>query len=181
MAFNTQKFKKQKYTPRTATVPVPDLADFFEPNDTPEFIVRGLTGPELASVHESADKHRNIMGIIEGLLSSVSTDQVEALRKNLGITEDVPREIAKRLEMLKIASVSPVVDLEFAVKLADTFPIEFYNLTSKITELTGLGQSPLGKSKPSGKTQTLEPHLHCAIPEGDLCLKPDQTSSQVAS
>jgi hypothetical protein len=38
-----------------------------------------------------------------------------------------------------MASVNPTIDKPLAVKLAEQYPIEFYTLTNKITELTGLG------------------------------------------
>lgn len=152
MAFNEKKFMSTNFTPRTKEVKVPDLADFFDPNTEPVFRVRGLTGQELARVHEAVDKHRNIAGLISGLFSSQSQEKIDSIRAALGVTEDVPAEIARRLEMLSIACVDPKISLEAAVRLCETFPIEFYDITSTISELTGKGQLP-GKPLPSGKTQ----------------------------
>jgi hypothetical protein len=61
-------------------------------------------------------------------------------RKALGLAgKETPGEIAKRLEMLAMASVEPAISLQVAVKLAENFPVEFYQLTNEITELTGMG------------------------------------------
>jgi hypothetical protein len=54
--------------------------------------------------------------------------------------------------MITIASIDPVITLDVAVKLSETYPIEFYNITGAITQLTGQGQIP-GKPKPSGETK----------------------------
>lgn len=153
MAFDIQKFKKTDYTPRIGEVPVPDLAEFFSPDDPKIMKVRGLTGNELAVVHEAVANQKNILGILESLMSSKHSEKLDALRKSLGISEDVPSEICKRIKMLTTASVDPVFDEELSVKFAENHPIEFYALTNKITELTGLGAVPLGKPQPSGVTQ----------------------------
>lgn len=152
MAFDEKKFMNANFTPRIKDVKVPDLKDFFDAGSEPVFKVRGLTGNELARVHEAVDKHKNIAGLVAGLLSNQSHEKVEAVRTALGVVEDVPAEIAKRLEMLVLGCVDPVVSLEAAVRLSETFPVEFYNITTEITRLTGKGQM-LGKPTPSGKTQ----------------------------
>jgi hypothetical protein len=56
--------------------------------------------------------------------------------RDIGVTNG---EIAKRLEMLVMGSVSPEVTLPVAVKLAEAFPVEFLELTNAITTLTGQG------------------------------------------
>jgi hypothetical protein len=152
MAFNEKKFMSTNFTPRTKDVKLPDLKEFFDPGSEPIFKVRGLTGPELARVHEAVEKHKNIAGLISGLLSEQSQDKIESIRAALGVTEDVPAEIARRLEMASIACIDPKISMEAAVRLCETFPIEFYDITGTISELTGKGQLP-GKQKPSGVTQ----------------------------
>ena len=152
MAFNEKKFMNTNFTPRTKDIPVPDLKDYFDPNTEPVFKVRGLTGPELARVHEAVDKHKNIAGLISGLLSGQTQEKIDSIRSALGVTDDVPAEIARRLEMISIACIEPKISLETAVKLSETFPIEFYEITTAISNLTGRGQLP-GKQKSSGETQ----------------------------
>lgn len=151
MAFNEKKFMRQNFTPRTKDVKVPDMKDFFDDGSEPVFHVRGLTGPELARVHEAVDKHRDLAGLIDGLLSGQSQEKIEAIRTSLGITDDIPAEIARRLEMITIGSLNPAISLDVAVKLCDVYPIEFYSITTVISELTGKGQIA-GKPKPSGET-----------------------------
>lgn len=152
MAFNEKKFMNTNFTPRTKDVKVPDMKDFFDKDSEPVFRVRGLTGNELARVHEAVHKHRDVAGLISGLLSGQSQEKIDSIRTALGVTDDVPAEIARRLEMISIASVDPKITLEVAVKFCEIYPIEFYSVTGTISELTGEGQIP-GKPKPSGETK----------------------------
>ena len=83
----------------------------------------------------------NRQGNIETIIKALATkaDQAKAIRHALGLSGDTPGEIAKRIEMLVSGSVQPQIDMPTAVKLAETFPIEFLQLTNKISELTGQG------------------------------------------
>ena len=151
MAFKSKDFLKAEFQPRTAEVAVQSLAEWFD--DKPLWTVRGATASEVAKMLEASDKHKNIDSIIKAI--SASQDKVNELKKAIGIANDTPADIIKRLEQLVMCSVDPVVDLPVAVKLAETYPIEFYILTNKITELTGLGMDGK-KSKASGKIQKSE-------------------------
>lgn len=152
MSFDLQKFQQTHFKPRTAAVPVKDLAAYFAEGMEPVFSVRGLTGTELAQVNEAVTRNRNRAAIAEGLLSKEQSKQIEAVRDLLGIGCAVPDDLARRLEMLVLGSVEPKIDSPTAVRLAEAFPIEFYALTNKITELTGLGSEP-GKLKPSSESR----------------------------
>ncbi len=135
--FNDNAFMRAKFQPRLAEVPVPNLAAFFT-DDTPQvWTVRNLTGDELAKSMESSVRQKSIDTIIKALSSQSA--QVDEIRASLGIGDDVSVELVKRLEQLVMASVNPVVDKLLAVKLAENYPVEFYQLTNKIVELTGLG------------------------------------------
>ena len=149
MTFDRKKFLNTKFQPREAEIEVKDMADFFG-GDRPVFTVRGLTGQELGRCNEASQRNKNISGILDGLLSSQDQAKKDAVAKLIGIGE-TPADIAKRLEQLQIGSVEPKVDWELSVRICETFPIEFYQLTNKILELTGQGHVP-GKPKPSGKT-----------------------------
>lgn len=157
MPFDTRQFMKTKFIPRQEAVPVPDLKEFFTDladKEVPLWTVRGLTGQELGSCNEAAARNKNIGAILEGLADSSRKEKVASIRKLLGIGE-TPQDVAKRIEMLLTGSVEPSVDIELAVKLCETFPVEFYQLTTKITQLTGQGHVP-GKSKASGNSQRSE-------------------------
>lgn len=155
MPFDLGKFQGASFTPRTLAVKVADLKPFFG-DDKPVWTVRGLTGPELARVHEAVSRNRNRAAIAEGLLSESQQEQIKALREMIGCGDAVPDEIAKRLEMLVLGSVEPEIPHDAAVKLCTNYPAEFYLLTNKITELTGQGHEP-GKPKRSSKTVKSEP------------------------
>lgn len=164
MEFDLDKFSGTDFNAREEDVAVPDLADFFKGKATkgedgkdqpPVWRVRGLSGSELARVNEAQTRNRDRNAIAQGLLSGKDEKVTEAVRALVGGGDDVPDDIAKRLEMLVIASVKPEISHPVAVKLSETFPIEFYQLTSKITQLTGLGAEP-GKPKRSSGRKTSE-------------------------
>lgn len=153
--FDSRAFLHQEFEHRVVDVNLPDLAPWFG-ESPPVWQVRGLTGDELARVTEAVEKHRGLEAIIQGLLSTESEEKAASVRKAMSLGNDTPADIVKRVEMLIMGSVSPKCDLELAVKIKDTFPVEFMNLTNTILRATGKGQVP-GKSNGSGETSPSEP------------------------
>ena len=152
MGFNTNKFMKQKFEHRTEKVSVPALAEWFDKDSKPEFLVRNLTGAEMARSQEAVAKNKNIAAIAEALVSSNQPDKVAALKEFVGNGDKVPDELAKRIEMMVSGTVDPEIDMSMAVKIAENFPVEFMQITNQITVLTGMGAS-MEKPARSGKTQ----------------------------
>jgi hypothetical protein len=131
-------------------VTVEALAPFFDAGESPVWEVRGLSASELHHALEAGKRQGSIEAIVKAIASG--GDQAQAVRKAIGLTKDTPGEIAKRLEMLVLGSVSPKIELPAAVKLAENYPIEFLQLTNEISELTGKG-ADLGK--PAAASQTI--------------------------
>lgn len=151
MSFNSNAFMKQQFEPRTAPVSVPSLALFFDDKEEKqEWIVRGQTASEVCRSMEAATNQSKLSSVVEAI--AASSNQKDEIKTALGLGSDTPSDIVKRLEQLVCCSVTPEIELPVAVKLAETFPIEFYMLTNKVIELTGLGMD-LKKSKTSGKTK----------------------------
>lgn len=150
--FNKNRFIKQEFEHRTESVSVPALAAWFDKGSNPEWTLRNISGNEMALAHEALAKSKNVAALAEALLTSNQKDKVEALKQFVGTADDVPGEMAKRLEMLVAGSVDPEIDMPIAIKLADNFPVEFMMLSNKVIALTGLGASQV-KPKPSGKTR----------------------------
>lgn len=149
------KFLNEQFTARTETVQVPELAGFFAEGERAEWVVRGLTGAELGRANQASERSQeNVKALVEAMAGK--GDKAEALRRTLGISdEEIPTDVSRRIEMLTAASVSPKLGSEHrdvAVRLAETFPTIFYNLTNKVLNLTGQG-SEVGKPKPSGKAE----------------------------
>lgn len=161
MEFDLDKFGGTNFNAREADVEVPDLAPFFKgtakEDEKPVWRVRGLSAAELGRVNEAQTRNRDRNAIAQGLLSGQDEKVTEAVRSLVGDGDNVPDDIAKRLEMLVIASVSPEITHPIAVKLSEAFPIEFYQLTSKITQLTGLGAEPGKQKRSSGKKTSEQP------------------------
>lgn len=153
MTFDSKKFMATQFEPRTASVEVPGLADWFTEADSPIWLVRGQTANEVAASMEAGAKHKNIDTIIKAI--AANQNQIGELRRAIGVSTENHSEIVKRLEQLVQCSVDPVITLDVAVKLAETRPIEFYHLTNEILRLTGLGMD-IKKSKASGATMRSE-------------------------
>jgi hypothetical protein len=148
MPFNADKFQHAAFAPRTETVELPGLAEFFGPDELPEFTVRGLNSSELHKALEAGARNKSVDAVVKAIASQ--KDQIEGIRKALGLSADTPGEIAKRLEMLVAGSVTPKIDHAVAAKLAEVCPVEFYDLTNRITSLTGQGSSRV-KPPPSSQ------------------------------
>lgn len=148
MGFDAERFERAKLEPRRKRIEVASLAAFFDEGEPAEWEVRGLTATELHAAMEASRRQGSFENIVKAM--TTSADQVSAIRKALGLSKDTPGEIAKRLEMLVMGSVAPVITLPVAVKLAETFPVDFLQLTNEITELTGMG-SELGKPEAASK------------------------------
>ena len=158
MAFDTNAFMASSLEHRTEAVPVPGLKKWFPDDEEPTWTVRGLSGSELSRAIEAEAKQNKLSTLVGALVEGKpQSERIKEVRAALGLTGDVPGEMAKRLEMLAIGSIAPKVELNTAVKLATNFPIEFYSLTNKIIALTGMGAEPdPGKSLPSGPIQPSE-------------------------
>ncbi len=147
--FNTKAFMKQAFKPREAGVEVPDLSAFFPNGNKPIWRVRGLTASEITKASEAQSKIGNLSAVVEALTTGTNKEKIDAIRNELGLNDNVPADIIKRMNHFTIASIDPVITHDVGVKVATVHPIYFYKITNKIMELTGLGQVP-GKLKPSG-------------------------------
>lgn len=149
-----QKFLNAALQPREQEIAVPDLQAWFDPDAEPVWAVRGLTAAELARANAAAESGMdNVRAMVAAMAGD--GDKAEAIRKAMGLSsEEVPADISRRMEMLAIASVSPALgadNRDVAVKLAETFPTVFYQLTNAIINMTGQGAEP-GKPQRSGTT-----------------------------
>jgi hypothetical protein len=151
-----QKFLQANMQAREAEVKVspPEAVQWFGKAWT----VRGLTAAELARAREAGERHESVKALISAMAGDGS-DKAKALRDAMGLSEEqVPADISRRIEMLTYGSVEPRLgaDLrEVSVKVAESFPTLFYELTNRILELTGSGAEP-GKRKRSTPTQASE-------------------------
>ena len=141
MTFDLERFRGAALAPRKFYVPVPDLAPFFADGAEPVWVVRGLTGEEIARCNESNARHATITAAVQALANSAAAkaETVEAMQSLIGFGTDVPDDLAKRFDHLTYGSVEPAIDRAAAVKLFAAYPIVAYTLTNKILELTGLG------------------------------------------
>lgn len=140
MTFDIAKFKTTKFKSREEAIKVPELKQFFNEGEEVVWTVRGLTGDELAITNEATALNKNLSQLVDGIINGAGAEKIEAIKESLGLTDKTPDDIVRRITMLKLGSVAPVVDQQFAVRLADAFPTTFYNLTNHIINLTGKGK-----------------------------------------
>lgn len=141
MGFNIAKFDQAQFKERTVAMKVPELSMFFDEDEEQTWTVRGLTGHELAKVNEAVKLNKDIDSILSGIMSETQSEKITAIKESLGLTDNTPGDLARRIAALRIASVDPEISQEISVKLADSFPTIFYLLTNKIFELTGEGKT----------------------------------------
>ena len=148
MGCKSKEFHKAKFQPRTTDVSVPGLADWF---DGPSiWKVRGLTGNELGRCNELAERNRkSISDIVRALIANNGSETAEAIQGLVSLSDDVPQDVARRIEYMIAGSVDPDCPVERAVLLNQAFPIEFRIISEEIFKLTGQGHVP-GKPLPSG-------------------------------
>lgn len=149
-----QKFSNADFTQREQAIDVPELAEFFAEGEAPVWVVRGLTGAELGRCNQAADNRQEITRALIAAMAG-DGDKAAALRNAMGISEDeVPQDVSRRIELITVGSVSPMLgqdNRDVAVKLAEAFPVTFFNLSNAILGLTGQG-AELGKPKHCGAT-----------------------------
>lgn len=145
--FNKKDFMNTELVPRTKTVKVEELKDWFE--GEPNWVVKSLSHRQLATAEEHAKG--DSLNILIAALSGNNKEQADAIRKLVGLDKGVPEDTAKRMEYLTIGSVDPEIELEVAVKIATDFPAVFVLLSNEIIRLTGLGSEAKVKLDTSGK------------------------------
>ena len=151
MSFDFNKYKAEEFTARTADVPVPELADWFE--GEPVWTVRALSAVELAKVRDSVERNgTSLKNLIASLIYTTDNGgAISDIQKKMD--DQVPSDIVRRYELLMAGSVSPEVkEKGDAIHLGKHHPGTLYEITNKILELTGQGSLP-GKQKPCGETK----------------------------
>ncbi|KZZ71566.1 hypothetical protein A3765_13910 [Oleiphilus sp. HI0130] len=133
--FDLKAFRKAEFTPREVEIDFPALAEFGG-----KFKVRGLTATEIAQADEAAQKGKLLSDLVEKLAGASGKKKAAALLEGVGISDDLPALLAKRIEHVVAGVVEPKLEHADVAKLGDAFPIEFSQLANKILELTGQGQ-----------------------------------------
>lgn len=154
--FDVSKFTEAKLSQRTAEVPLPELAEFFDSAENAKAVVRALSGEELAIVREAAARNHAARDALQAMQAGgdVSEAVKSAIAVLVGATggKTVPDEHARFLEVVRLGLVSPVLDHQQVVKLAMFYPVQFQVLANRIFTLSGMGAESK-KPQPSTETQ----------------------------
>lgn len=149
MPFNIQRFLHTDCPPRTAAVPVPELAHWFDDDATPTWIVRNLTGEEVFRAEDAGERLQNIQAAALAILEG-GNGLKDAYQELMGMGS-IPPKLATRIEWLMYASVDPPCDRDVAIKLFRESPVVAGRIVGKIAEMIHLG-ADWGKAL--GSTQT---------------------------
>jgi hypothetical protein len=140
MGFNIQKFRDAKIKPRTRDIEIKELACFFDDDENPIFKIKNLTGHEIAECNEAVKSNQQVRVMVEKLLSSNAREKADAICESLGVgSNKTPDDLVRRINILRVGSVDPVLNNEDCVRLASMFPEQFYDLTNNILILTHMG------------------------------------------
>jgi hypothetical protein len=135
-----------RFVDRTGEVDGPEVYHIYP---DAKFLVRGLTGVELARAREHValaatvkedgmDKNRQLLVALQQLISYPG--------------EDAPLSHIMDLQLVTLGAVEPKIDKFLSVQLATNFPTLHSRLAEKIKELTGLGRVSQGELMQCGKT-----------------------------
>tara|TARA_R100000789_G_scaffold73358_3_gene69047 strand:+ start:533 stop:1039 length:507 start_codon:yes stop_codon:yes gene_type:complete len=161
--FDLAAFRKAKFQERAEDIPLSGLTaagfgGFEGEGDDAKpvqvvFRVRGLTAEELARADQEADKSKLLVKALEKLAGS-EAEKIQGMLEALGISENSPPALAKKLAHVEMAVIKPKLKRSDVVRIAEAFPTDFLELSNQIYNLTGQGKVAQVKRKPSGKTQT---------------------------
>lgn len=160
MGFQAERFAQVTLAPRTRSVPVPELADWFDGDDKPVFLVRGLTADELARAKDAHAMNLRKLGLLRALeREDPDPGQIaeEARAAIQGSAEDKHAQIAMRQQMILHGVVEPALSEEIVAKLATHYAMLIYRVSDAINDLTGRGSEAVKKPKRSSRTATSEP------------------------
>lgn len=146
MGFDLRKFENSQFTHKTRDVPVPALAHFFEEGEDAIWIVRGMSHAELSKMRDVPQNEK----VVSAAISAIAGDdksKVDIIKELIGDTDSIPERTRSRIELIVMCSVTPKINKQVAVKLAEFFPAEFEGLTNIIFELSDEGPL-IAKKKP---------------------------------
>jgi len=137
---DVDKFDNAKFKRREREIEVPELAPFFPDEQKPVIVIQNLTAPEVAIANEAADKSKDLAEIVGRLFSEAPREKIDAILDAAGISSKAtPADYSKRLKLLQFGVKGNLFDQRRAVKFASNFPVDFYDITNKILQITGLG------------------------------------------
>jgi hypothetical protein len=151
---DVKALQKQKWEKRTKVIPVPRLKDWATDKKKPTWTIESLGTKEIWKAEVAAsEESRNAVEQLSGaLVGSDIGEAAEAIKTLVGVSADIPQELAKRIFLLTFASVEPKCDLTTAGIICDHFPTDFLKITQEILNISGLG-SKKKESTNSGKIQ----------------------------
>ena len=154
MSIDIKKLQSQKWEKRTKVIPVPRLKDWANDKKKPTWTIQSLGTTEIwkAEVAASEESRNAVEQLSTALVGKDIGEAAEAVKALVGVSVDIPQEMAKRIFLLTFASIDPVCDLTTAGIIHEHFPTDFLNITQEILNISGQG-SKKKESTSSGVTK----------------------------
>jgi len=154
MTIDLEKFRNTEFNYRTMDIKVPELKEMAKDGAEPVWKIRGLTGAEMAKVRDAVRSNMDLEAIVDNLTSPLSKKKAKIIKDAFGISDSKDEKLSddyiRRLTILHLGSVDPIIEKSDAVKLAEVNGVVFQRITEQILILSGQGM--LGESKASGTT-----------------------------
>ena len=97
--FDIEKFKNTSFVCRKKDLKYPAI----DGTDGPTFVVRNLTGPEIAQCNDAISQNRNLKAVIEKIVSPISAEKAQGIADMLGLNkENLTDEYVRRLYLCKL-------------------------------------------------------------------------------
>lgn len=152
MAFDTAAFGRADWRPRQKTIPAPAALVPFFGDDPAEFVVRGLTGPELARMREEGDRVELMTELGNKFAGGGADEIAEAVTARYGFDpEATPATMYKNVYAVEHGLVSPSLSRRDVLAINQHHPGLFLQLANVVTQLSAEGSEP-GKPVDSGGT-----------------------------
>jgi len=143
MPFDIKKLRNSRWDFRTKSVPVPELADFFDTDEPPVMTARNLDAAEYARVAEEArdltlaDRADLIDAVDGGTDPDILRAFVAHLREQDGKT---PAEVTRRLYFCVYGVTQPEgMDVTDWAQIARHYADAFFRVSNAVMELCGEG------------------------------------------
>lgn len=135
-------------------MPVPALQWMFPDGEPAVWVVRSLSASEFWQANNAGERDKKLRELVAAMASGEG--QADALGQAMGIKQDVPDEVRKRIAMVAAATVKPELPEDqrhtIAVIISEHHTEELFAISNKVMSLTMAG-SEVGKPRRSTRTK----------------------------
>jgi hypothetical protein len=145
--FDLNKFEQATITQRTRELDVPLLQDFYEKKQKPIWVIHALTSEDVAMVNDAEERNAAVGTLVTAMLGNNKNSKADAIKSAMGIGEESPADIVRRIEIILRGSTNLNVEehRDIVIKIAMYYPTVFMTISNEILSLSGEGGLVEGK------------------------------------